>query len=291
MPAAAVHPSPLPGLDLPVSQLLGGVRRSLGLEPHQLAARLGTGTSVVLDIEAGAWSRLPPWVEAARIVAGWMGLAGMDPRAALAALSVEWQAAARAQQASRPQTPAGATRSSPEFAVPGANVDASHGRIAAVAKVLGAQVQDDPRTGTSHRNGNHQGDDYEYEYEGEYDDDTPSFRERLSAVIAGPLARLRSMSFGLDGLRSLLFRAVRARALRLGIVVIALAVAGGVVGHASVRATAVSSLPAPAGWAFRSLKGFLAEQFAPVREGHRWVEVADPRSRRADKLPVRRQSY
>ncbi|MBL8567430.1 MAG: hypothetical protein JNM89_17100 [Hyphomicrobiaceae bacterium] len=291
MPAAAVQPSPLPGLDLPVSQLLGGVRRSLGLEPHQLAARLGTTTSVVHDIEAGVWSRLPPWVETARIASGWMGLAGMDPRAVLVALSAEWQALARAQQAYGQQVPSAPFRSSPEFVVPGANVGASLGRAAAVAKVLGAQVHDDPRAAAGHPHTHRRVDDYDYEYEGEYDDDAPSYRERLSAVISGSLARLRSAPFGRDGLRSLLARAVRARVLRLGIVVIALAVAGGVVGHASVRATAVSSLPAPAGWAFRSLKGFFAEQFAPVREGHRWVEVADPRSRRADKLPVRRQSY
>ncbi len=34
-----------------------------------------------------------------------------------------------------------------------------------------------------------------------------------------------------------------------------------------------------------SLRATLAVQFAPVREGLRWIEVEDPRSRRSDKLP------
>jgi hypothetical protein len=55
-------------------------------------------------------------------------------------------------------------------------------------------------------------------------------------------------------------------------------------------ASAFAALPAPASRAFRSISDFLAIQFAPVRAGHRWIEVADPRSRRHDKLRIKRQS-
>ncbi len=34
------------------------------------------------------------------------------------------------------------------------------------------------------------------------------------------------------------------------------------------------------------IKGYFQVEFAPVRDGFRWIEVDDPRSRRADQLPV-----
>lgn len=57
-----------------------------------------------------------------------------------------------------------------------------------------------------------------------------------------------------------------------------------------VVAAAVSSLPPPAERAVRSMWDFFAVQFAPVRNGHRWIEVHDPRSRRGDKLQTTRHS-
>lgn len=58
----------------------------------------------------------------------------------------------------------------------------------------------------------------------------------------------------------------------------------------AVVAAAVATLPAPAERAVRSISDFLAVRFAPLREGHRWIDVDDPRSRRGDKLRIGRRS-
>lgn len=57
-----------------------------------------------------------------------------------------------------------------------------------------------------------------------------------------------------------------------------------------VVAGALSKLPAPAERAVRSISDFFSVRFAPVREGHRWIDVEDPRSRRGDKLRIGRHS-
>lgn len=47
---------------------------------------------------------------------------------------------------------------------------------------------------------------------------------------------------------------------------------------------AVSRLPAPVARMVRGAQDFVTLQLAPVRDGLRWIEVADPRTRRGDKL-------
>lgn len=48
----------------------------------------------------------------------------------------------------------------------------------------------------------------------------------------------------------------------------------------------VSQLPSSVARTIRSVQDYVALQMAPVRNGLRHIEVDDPRSRRADKLPV-----
>ncbi len=48
----------------------------------------------------------------------------------------------------------------------------------------------------------------------------------------------------------------------------------------------VSSLPQPLARVFRSTQDYMLYRLAPVRDGLRWIEVDDPRSRRGDKLRV-----
>lgn len=57
-----------------------------------------------------------------------------------------------------------------------------------------------------------------------------------------------------------------------------------------VVAGALFNLPAPAERAVRTLSDFFAVRFAPHQEGHRWISVEDPRSRRGDKLRIKRHS-
>lgn len=51
--------------------------------------------------------------------------------------------------------------------------------------------------------------------------------------------------------------------------------------------TGAANLPAPIARIARPIQDYLLVTFAPVREGHRWIEVDDPRTRRSAKLQVR----
>lgn len=55
--------------------------------------------------------------------------------------------------------------------------------------------------------------------------------------------------------------------------------------NSNVLAAAAQQMPRPVVRAAVALQDALAVRFPAVREGLRWIEVADPRSRRADKLP------
>lgn len=80
------------------------------------------------------------------------------------------------------------------------------------------------------------------------------------------------------------------RVMRWGGLVVALAAVWSAATQTAVVAGAVARLPAPAERAVRSISDYLAIRFAPVREGHRWIDVEDPRSRRGDKLRIGRHS-
>lgn len=51
----------------------------------------------------------------------------------------------------------------------------------------------------------------------------------------------------------------------------------------------LASLPPSAQRLVRPVQDYLLVALAPVREGHRWIEVDDPRSRRSAKLPTKRR--
>lgn len=95
---------------------------------------------------------------------------------------------------------------------------------------------------------------------------------------------------GLEKRRELPRMVSARRAARLALAVGVLVALGTASTQTAVVAAAVASLPAPAERAVRSLSDYLAVKFAPLRQGHRWIEVADPRSRRGDKLRTRRHS-
>lgn len=52
----------------------------------------------------------------------------------------------------------------------------------------------------------------------------------------------------------------------------------------AVLEAGVSQLPEPVARIVRGAQDYVALQLAPIRNGLRWVEVADPRTRRSDKL-------
>lgn len=54
--------------------------------------------------------------------------------------------------------------------------------------------------------------------------------------------------------------------------------------NSNILAAALNHVPKPIRTLAHSVEDMLAVNFAPTREGLRWIEVRDPRSRRADKL-------
>jgi transcriptional regulator with XRE-family HTH domain len=54
----------------------------------------------------------------------------------------------------------------------------------------------------------------------------------------------------------------------------------------SVLEAAVARLPPPVKRLVRGAQNYVIVQLAPVRDGLRWIDVPDPRSRRGDKLPT-----
>ncbi len=80
------------------------------------------------------------------------------------------------------------------------------------------------------------------------------------------------------------------RVVRWGTILLIAAAVGTTATQTTVVAGAISKLPAPAERAVRSISDYFAVRFAPIYEGHRWIDVDDPRSRRGDKLRIGRHS-
>jgi Helix-turn-helix domain len=73
-------------------------------------------------------------------------------------------------------------------------------------------------------------------------------------------------------------RAFYAVSLPLGIVLLLL--------NTSVLQAAFNHVPRPVARLAQNVRQYFQVEFAPVREGLRWIEVDDPRRRRGDKLPI-----
>jgi hypothetical protein len=256
------------------SRLFVDARRVLGLTEFELARRLGTEGRVVLALEQARFEYLPPWPETVRIVSAYLHGLGMDPRPVLHALAqdIERQRAAflASSSAAMPAHPATAYQTpQSSHAMPATQVhdyddedddeDApGHGRLAAVRAKIGSW-------GTAVSSG---------------------VRSAVSPVSRLSAARFRDASVrqGADP-RALGRRKARRAAFGIGApLLVALAVA-----NADIVRSATSMLPKPVSRALVSAADQVRTQFAPVRDGLRWIEVDDPRSRRGDKLQTARR--
>ena len=70
-------------------QLFRRIRQVAGLSLPECAERLQTRLAVVDALERGDFQRLPPWPETVKVVSGFTGLAGIDPRPVLTAIRAE----------------------------------------------------------------------------------------------------------------------------------------------------------------------------------------------------------
>jgi helix-turn-helix protein len=97
---------------------------------------------------------------------------------------------------------------------------------------------------------------------------------------------LKAVSARLKGL-------LRSSEARAGRILFAIAVPVGLLvllTQSSVLEAAVSQLPPRMARIVRGAQDYVTVQLAPVRDGLRWIDVRDPRSRRSDKLRTAAQS-
>ena len=108
----------------------------------------------------------------------------------------------------------------------------------------------------------------------------------LVSRLAAAAARVQAGARGrVDSARGLL----GGRTMRRSLAALGAAAALALLAWSSLLQTAVVTMaPAVAG-AMRYGYEFVLVQMAPQRDGLRWIEVADPRSRRGDKLQIARQ--
>ncbi len=248
---AAMHPAPA---GAPLWHLFAELRHALGLTRHDLAARLATSGAVIEALESGDERGLPPWPETVRIVSLYLGLAGIDARPVLNVI----EAQRRAAEAPRLAPPTSAVAAPVRAAAP-------PGRNALV-RVAAAPPRPVPAVPASRAE----------------EAETGGLVSRLAAAAA----RVRAGARGrVDAARGLL----GGRAMRRSLAALGAAAALALLAWSSMLQTAVVKLaPAVAG-AMRYGYEFVLVQVAPQRDGLRWIEVADPRSRRGDKLQIARQ--
>ncbi|MCB1522188.1 MAG: hypothetical protein KDJ37_16680 [Hyphomicrobiaceae bacterium] len=256
-----------------LSGLLAEIRLAQGLDEIAFAWFLETAVETVRALEAGALRQLPPWPETERVVGRWLGLGGIDPRPILASLEI---ALAGYVQAERSVSTV--PRSAADAGIPQPPPAAQSIALAGAAVRL------------------------------------PVLRSRRGfnlQQIAGPwfsgfwLSRRsgfrRSAPEGLDPTtsgtapapqadRPAGARRISARARWALAAAVILATVWSVGRENLVVASVLRELPPPAKNAVRSISDFFAVRFAPSRAGHRWIDVADPASRRSDKLQIGRRS-
>jgi transcriptional regulator with XRE-family HTH domain len=240
----------IPGADPELARLFTELRQFLGLSIAAVAHQLGSHPNTIAALEAGRIDLLPPWSETARVVAGYIGLARLDPRPALDRLAMLMGVIVTAPAAVRPpfqaRMPAAAE---PRPAVQHADP------ITPVARILGRLSQAAARTRSW--------------------DDEPG-------VLAEWGHTLRETVTGL----ARTVRGLRAPVRWVMAVAVGLAVIGSATPSGVLQAS-VHGFSDPFSGLWRSLSGTAGQVRVQIRNGLKWIEADDPRARRSDKLPSR----
>jgi len=104
-----------------------------------------------------------------------------------------------------------------------------------------------------------------------------------------PRRRKRAFPVTLEGLREI-WHGQFGQAARALIVIIVPVTLILLVTQTSVLEAAVAKLPPSVARVIRGAQNYVIVQLAPVRDGMRWIDVPDPRTRRSDKLQTTAQT-
>lgn len=232
-PAAPAPTAPTPErIKADVGRFFLDLRQTYRLSQAQAAKRLATRPEIIAALEGGDVRNLPPWPETCRIVRGYTGLAGLDPRPVLQLIEALHTLAARAPAPapSRALVPVVRRPSSP---------------------VMRPAAQPAPAP------------------DNDEDEDHPGWIASVGSAFVQVMPG-----------RSL--RALLALSVPVAIVVL--------LTQTSVLEAAVSQLPPSVARIVRGAQNYVIVQLAPIRDGLRWIDVPDPRTRRSDKLQTAAQS-
>jgi hypothetical protein len=275
------EPSALAG-DAKLAVVFRQIRAISGLNEAEMARRIGSGIDVVLSFEAGNVDALPPWPETARLIERYAALGGVDPAPLLSRiLSLQTLPVVPpplVRQAERQTDPVqmlsdalrrapgpemgpsafkAAVQDLPAAALQTARIATPDAAAPAAASPIGfaarSRLQEEPATERPR---------------------TAPLRPAETAVLtASTTARRR--------------RRMRNTALVLSPLLLVIALFIGLqVAPRPVYALA-HKLPSPVGPATRSVIDVFAAQTATFRDGLRWIELDDPRLRKAQRLNTR----
>lgn len=260
------------------SRMFLDARRILGLSEQDLAQRLATDVGTIRALESGQLAALPPWSETARVVTVYLSGLGMDPRPVLHSLAHDLAAVTPVRATAAPRTApyphADAKRrpverpadEKPIVKAAAAAWIGRFGRAPAAAHRAAKSAMAAGRNAARRAGGQ-----VARRTGGKFGD-----RSRAQVREGGWLASRRGRW--------------SKRAALGAVVCFALAAAVAQSTFAgSVMTAATTPLPATVTRALGKVADLVRAQLAPVRDGLRWIEVEDPRSRRGDKLQTARR--
>ncbi len=252
--------SDVAGPEAEIAKLFLDLRNYLGRTQREVAVLVSTDINVIIALETGNIAQLPSWNVVERVVRDYLDLAAMDPEPVLHVLGeqlgVRSVAPAPEIEVAPPVDPMPAVRN-----VPRSQHQQDAGWFASRARRWRASQADVP----VRRTGN-----------GQPQERTQTVIPAATAAVHAPVAEAAPEEG--HGRRPLQ---------RLRVVALVVTVAAILLFQAPVLDVAVAYLPQPVGAALVQTREFVLLQLAPERDGMRWIEVDDPRSRRADKLPVK----
>jgi transcriptional regulator with XRE-family HTH domain len=249
MPPAG-NPAPTAG-DAQIAAIFRQMRAILGLSVPGLARRLGTDIAVIMELETGGVDNLPPWPETVRIIEGYGAMTGVDQGPLLSRiLMLQTPTATRgAGQVSGPpqSTPVTVIHEATPVTRPHPYPERRQSSYAVPAPRTPAQVA---------------------YAEAEIEDvpaaaPPPARRQRWRAFLPSPRI-----------------------AIWLGVPIAAVFCVALVAKMApQVLYSAVEAMPFAIRAPLRPSVDHLVTSTAPVRDGLRWIDSVNPRSRKSDRLP------
>jgi hypothetical protein len=289
-----------PQFDAELGQIFLRMRTLLGLSLWDMAHAVGGDPTAIANLEAGAIGSLPPWPELARLVDQYATLTGVDPQPILARLlkamdsgptaAVPYGGAGMQPQAAPPYRPMHQPAMMPPQPQPRPAPP-----ISQPAQYIPQERAPSPST-HGHGLQSQQG-------RGQPPPTAPARLQTAPTAARSPArapkvpvgqvlaAIVRPAAIG-RGLRSIgqgMRRAMQRRG-AVGLVVLlavpaVMAVAGRLV--PGVLYGAISPLPDVIGAPLRGGLDSMVSVLAPYRDGLTWIDVGDPRIRKADRLPDR----